>query len=119
MKNTVNFSQFVDSFSEERKNTFSYEGKQALFDYLEEEEKSTGEEMELDTVELCSTYVEYEDVKDYLNNCTTDIDREDYEEDEEEEYLEAVENEIQDKTLFLPLHDYKGTKLNSFIIQQY
>jgi hypothetical protein len=59
MKQTINFHQFVDSFSEERKNTFSYHGKKALFEYLEQYEEDTGEEIELDTVALCCEYSEY------------------------------------------------------------
>jgi len=35
MKQTINFSQFCDAFGESYKNSFSYEGKRALFDYLE------------------------------------------------------------------------------------
>jgi len=117
MKQSITFSQFVDSFSEERKNQFSYDGKKALFEYLEEYEESTGEDIELDIVALCCEYTEYDSVSDYLADYSTDIDRKDYE--NEEEYLEAVENEIADKTMFIPIHDYKGTKLDSFIIQSY
>lgn len=36
MKEKVNFSQFLDSFSETYKDNFSFEGKRALFDYLEQ-----------------------------------------------------------------------------------
>lgn len=60
----INFSQFVDSFSEQYKNNFSYEGKRALFDYLEEYEESTGEELELDPIAFCCEYTEYENMKE-------------------------------------------------------
>lgn len=62
MKQTINFSQFCDSFSDSYKNNFSYEGKQALFDYLEELEESTGEEIELDPIALCCDFTEYDDL---------------------------------------------------------
>ena len=64
MKKYVNFSQFCDSFSEERKDTFSYYGKQALFDYLEDYEDDIGEEIELDIVALCCEYTEYADLEE-------------------------------------------------------
>ena len=60
MIKTVSFYDFCDSFSEDRKATFSYEGKRALFDYLEEYEEETGEKIELDIVALCCEYTEYE-----------------------------------------------------------
>lgn len=64
----INFSQFCDSFSDTYKGNFSYEGKRALFDYLEEYEKETGEDMELDTVGLCCDYVEYKDLAEVQAN---------------------------------------------------
>lgn len=68
MKKTINFNDFVDSFSEDRKNQFSYEGKKALFEYLEQYEEDTGEEIELDTIALCCEYTEY----DNELNCALD-----------------------------------------------
>lgn len=61
----VNFYEFCDSFSEDRKDTFSYDGKRALFDYLEQYEEETGEPVELDIVALCCEYCEFDDFKDY------------------------------------------------------
>ena len=68
MIQTVNFSQFTDSFSDSYKDNFSYEGKQALFNYLEDYEKSTGKQIELDPIALCSEYTEYENLKDLQAN---------------------------------------------------
>lgn len=62
MKSTVDFRAFCDSFSETYKDNFSYDGKRALFDYLTEYEKSTGEELELDPVAYCCEYTEYDDL---------------------------------------------------------
>lgn len=59
MKNSVNFYTFCDSFSESRRDSFSYNGKKALFDYLEQYEEDTGEEIELDIIALCCEYSEY------------------------------------------------------------
>lgn len=71
MKQIINFSQFVDSFSEQRKNQFSYEGKRALFDHLQDYEESTGEELELDIVGLCCEYTEYASFKELHTDYTS------------------------------------------------
>ncbi len=60
MIKTVSFSDFVDSFSDTYKNNFTYAGKRALYDYLEQYEEDTGEKVELDTVTLCCEYNEHE-----------------------------------------------------------
>jgi len=46
MKTTINFNEFCDGLG----NGFSYEGKQVLFDYLENLEIETGEDIEFDPV---------------------------------------------------------------------
>ena len=57
MKQTVNFSAFVDAFrAYGRYDQFGYEGLRVLFDYLEEYEESSGEELELDVIALCCDY---------------------------------------------------------------
>lgn len=66
MKRTINFSQFCDEFvNHERQENFSYEGKRALFDYLEELEEDTGQEIELDIIALCCEYTEYADIDEF------------------------------------------------------
>lgn len=75
----IYFSQFCDSFSDTYKNNFSYAGKRALFDYLENMEEDTGEQIELDPVCLCCDYTEYENFEE-LKNVYPDIkDMEDLE----------------------------------------
>lgn len=68
MKQYIGFCQFCDSFGEERKNQFSYEGKQALFDYLESYEEDTGEELELDIISICCDYTEYKNLEELKEN---------------------------------------------------
>ena len=71
MKQSINFSQFCDAFKNyERENNFSYEGKRALFDYLEDYEEETNEEIELDVISLCVDYTEYENLKELQENYT-------------------------------------------------
>ena len=75
MKTTINFSQFCDRFKDMgREEQFSYEGKKALFEYLEQYEEDTGEELELDIVALCCEFTEYEnlnEIKENYNNIET------------------------------------------------
>ena len=73
MIQTINFSQFCDAFSEDRKNTYTYEGKRALFDYLEQYEEETGTPVELDIFALCCDYTEYDNLKDLQDQAYPDI----------------------------------------------
>jgi len=79
MISTVNFNDFSDSFSGSYEKNFSYEGKRALFDYLEEYEESTGEQLELDPIAFCVEYTEYENFKELKNNYSDIKDMEDLE----------------------------------------
>lgn len=58
----ISFSEFCDDFRKTNKGNFSYSynGKRALYDYLEEYEESTGTPVELDIVALCCKYSEYD-----------------------------------------------------------
>ena len=74
MKQTVYFDDFYDAFRNIRPDNFSDNGLYALFNYLEDLERETGEELELDVVALCCDYSEYktieeaeEDLGDNLN----------------------------------------------------
>lgn len=60
MKTTVYKSEFHAYFtkSDTYKNQFSYEARELIFDYLEEYEASTGEELEFDIVSICCDLVE-------------------------------------------------------------
>lgn len=58
MKQSVNFSTFQLAFESLRPENFSYEGLTILFDYLEEFENDTGEELELDVIALCCDFAE-------------------------------------------------------------
>lgn len=68
MINTINFSEFADSFSDQYKNNFSYEGKKALFEHLENLESENGTQIELDPIAFCCEYSEYDDLKDLQAN---------------------------------------------------
>jgi len=64
MYDTVNFNQFNNWFEKQRPNNFSYEGRFALFNYLEELEDDTGDKIEFDPIALCCEYSEYENFKE-------------------------------------------------------
>jgi len=70
----INFYNFVDGFSGQYEHNFTYEGKRALFDYLEEYEESTGKTIEFDPIALCCDFTEYADIGEFHE----DYDAEEY-----------------------------------------
>ena len=100
MKEEVNFSTFCDRFkSMDRDNNFSYDGKKALFDYLEQYEKDTGEAIEFDCIALCCEYTEYESLEEFQQ----DYNKEEY------PNIETIE----ESTTVIKIDD------DRFIIQQF
>ena len=70
MKNTVTLSSFCDSFQAKgRGEQFTYRGLEALFNFIEEIEADTGEEMELDVIGLCCDFSEYESALACVIDC--------------------------------------------------
>lgn len=62
---------FVDAFSQMgRGGQFSYQGLQALYDYLQDYTEQTGAEVELDVIALCCDYDEYDSLADVNTNYT-------------------------------------------------
>jgi len=61
MKQTVGICEFRKAFEDyNRQDNFSYEGLEALFDFLESMEDGCATETELDVVALCCEFTEYE-----------------------------------------------------------
>lgn len=85
MKQSVNFNDFIDAFKRfDRYDAFGYEALRVIFDYLEEYEDETGQEIELDVIAICCDYnvQHYSDVaRDY------DIDIEGMDEDEAKQHV--------------------------------
>ena len=81
MKTCVTFSSFVDNFrAMGRYDQFGYQALRVIFDYLEEYEESTGEEIELDVISICCDYASqhWEDIaKDYDIELDKDADEDD------------------------------------------
>jgi len=99
MKQSVNMYDFERAFKNFERDNFSYDGLKALFEYLEEYEEDTGEEVELDVIALCCDYMEYDSLNEYNDDYGT-------------KYSEI--DAIQDDTTLIKIDG-----LNSFIIQQY
>ena len=98
MKQTIGFSQFRDAFiNMDRKETFSYEGQKALFEYLEQYEEDCDEEIELDVIALCCEYTEYSTIADFNADYNTEYG----------DYKDI------DETIVIPVDD------EAFIIQQF
>lgn len=90
IKKEVSFFDFCDSFSDTYKDNFTYEGKRALYDYLEALSEDIGEDIELDTIALCCEYSEYTSAIDCIKECQylEDKEAEEMTEDEAIEWLE-------------------------------
>lgn len=74
MKKTINKYEFIESMqSYYDGNGFSYEGLSCLFDYLEEYEQETGEDLEFDAVALHCQFSEMT-VEDFINYYYDDED---------------------------------------------
>ena len=61
MKTTVELHDFRDAFQDyHRGDNFTYEGLEALYNWLTDLEADTGEEMELDVIAICCDYSEFD-----------------------------------------------------------
>lgn len=59
MIQTISVYDFRDAFKRcGRGDQFSYEGLELIFDYIEEDEGSTGEQVELDVIGICCEWAE-------------------------------------------------------------
>lgn len=70
---------FIEEFHNLRPSSFSNEGLQALFEYLEEDELESGEKREFDIYEIDSEYQEYNSLKAYQDDYVDTVDKDDYE----------------------------------------
>ena len=107
----VNSDMFADAFRYMgRENNFSRPALEALFNYLEEYEQDTGEDLELDVIGLCCDFTEYETavkaVADYYG-FTSELEAEEY--NSPEDFEEAREDEarewLEDRTTVI---DFDG-----------
>jgi len=96
MKKIINFYDFERAFIHMgRENQFTYKGKQALFEYLEQYEEETSEQLELDVIALCCEFSEFENLKDFQNAFSNEYKNlEDIENETTVIYIESSESFI-------------------------
>ena len=110
MKKTINVYQFRDAFMDIRPDSFSYEGLELLFNWYDEYEDSTGEEMELDVIAICGDWDEStveEVINNYIvstQNSNTTVYNDTVNDalgdcDDDEERSEVMEEWLQDNTM--------------------
>ena len=88
MIDTISIYTFRRWFEDHRPNNFSYTGLASLFEYLEEYEESTGEQIEFDPIALCCEYTEYDDLGEFHQN----YDKETYpDKDSIMDYTQVIE----------------------------
>lgn len=59
MKQTINFTTFANAFqNSSRADQFSYEALELIFEYIEDYERDTGEEVEFDMIGICCEWAE-------------------------------------------------------------
>lgn len=93
----VSFNDFLEEFRKHgREDQFSYEGKKALYNYLNNLSEDIGEPIELDVVAICCDFTEYDSLEQFNNDYDYNID--------------DIED-IKDYTTVIPIDD------KSFIIQ--
>lgn len=112
MKQTVNSSVFHDAFVNLRPDNFSYEGREILFNYLENLEYETDTELELDVIAFCCDYSE-ESIEEVIRNYSIDLDGLDIEENEAE-VLGIVTDYLEENTQLVGV-----TSDNTFVYLQF
>ena len=62
----VEFNDFLQEFKKYgREGQFSQEGKKALFEFLEQLSEDTGQDIELDIINICCNFTEYDSLEDF------------------------------------------------------
>lgn len=93
MYKEITFTEFCDEFTElNRESSFSYEGKKAIFEYMESYELETGEAQELDIIALCGEFDEYPTAKEAAEIYGFEPEDEDNEEETEAEAMDFLED---------------------------
>jgi hypothetical protein len=65
MKQSITVSQFDDAFvNMGRQDQFSYQGRHALYEWIEQLDEDCGTETELDVIALCCEFAEYDSFED-------------------------------------------------------
>jgi len=65
MKKSLSKSQFIHEFQAIRPDNFTYKGLEALYEWFEEMEESTGQEAEFDPIAICCEFIEYDNIEEF------------------------------------------------------
>lgn len=95
MKTTLTTSDIAHALKNDSNANWSWSGANALAEYLEEYEESTGEEMELDVVAIRCDFSEYSSLADWASDYFGGVDRAKAEFDDCDS-LDDCEDEIRD-----------------------
>lgn len=103
-----------------RENHFSYEGFNALYDYLDEHSDVVGEDFKVDVIALCCDFTEYSDWGELYNNYSYSYNNESktFEELKEDNELSDFMEWVQDRTTVIEVTDYKNNTVG-IIIQNF
>ena len=100
MKTTLSTWDIADALKNDSNANWSHAGAQALAEYLEEYEESTGEELELDVCAIRCDFSEYESLQkwahDHFSNAWEELGFDETEEIDNEEFDEKIREYIQD-----------------------
>jgi len=100
MKTAVTLNDFRDAFvNYNRENNFSFEGLEALYNWLIEYEEDTGEEQELEVIALCCDFAEYESALECAREYGWDFAADIYDDDDKERGDDEVAEELKEKAI--------------------
>lgn len=115
---TIDNSYELQKLFEEygRGNSFSYEGYQALFDYLDNLSDDIGEDIHLDVIGLCGDFTEYSDYEEIYSNYSYSYNNEKLSWDDinQDDFIEWLNN----NTTVIEVTDYKDN-ITGVIIQNF
>ena len=118
MKRNVSEHDFTEAFRDYgRQDDFSYEGLKALYEWFEQYEEDTGEEIELDVVGICCDFSEYDTALEAAEEYGYEPEMCDDDEENEENAIEW----LQDRTsvIVVPAVEHFGDRsfAGSVIVQ--
>lgn len=111
MKQTLSKSQIVSLLRSDEYAKWSLIACEALADYYEDLEDSTGEEIEFDRVAIRCEWSEIDSARDYADQY---MDKEEIEGLDEDELIDAVEKHMEDHTFMIKLPNDNGYLIQSF-----
>ena len=103
-----------------RENHFSYEGFNALYDYLDEYSDEINEPFEVNVIALCCDFTEYSGWEELYNNYSYSYNNksETFEKLEENNELDDFIEWVQDRTTVINVTDYRNN-IVGIIIQDF